>query len=63
MILKDNISAILPSYCILCMIHFILLIQVRVAVHYCGINFADLLMSMGLYQEKPPLPAVFGNFC
>lgn len=34
--------------------------QVRVEVKYCGINFADLLMSMGMYQEKPPLPAVFG---
>jgi hypothetical protein len=30
-------------------------------VHYCGINFADILMAMGMYQEKPPLPAVFGN--
>ena len=37
------------------------MLKVRVAVKYCGINFADILMSMGMYQEKPPLPAVFGN--
>ena len=30
-------------------------------MHYCGINFADILMAMGMYQEKPPLPAVFGQ--
>lgn len=35
--------------------------QVRIGVHYCGINFADILMAMGMYQEKPPLPAVFGG--
>lgn len=30
--------------------------QVRIAVHACGVNFADLLMVKGQYQEKPPLP-------
>ena len=35
--------------------------QVRIGVQYCGINFADILMSMGMYQEKPLLPAVFGG--
>jgi len=29
---------------------------VRVAVHAAGINFADLLIVQGKYQEKPPLP-------
>ncbi|XP_031558901.1 quinone oxidoreductase-like protein 2 homolog [Actinia tenebrosa] len=35
--------------------------QVRVAVHSCGINFADILMCMGKYQEKPELPFVPGS--
>ncbi|XP_020611230.1 quinone oxidoreductase-like protein 2 homolog [Orbicella faveolata] len=35
--------------------------QVRVAVHSCGINFADILMCLGKYQEKPPLPFTPGN--
>lgn len=30
--------------------------QVRVAVHACGVNFADTLMIQGLYQVKPPFP-------
>jgi len=30
--------------------------SVRVAVHAIGVNFADLLMVQGKYQEKPPLP-------
>ncbi|BBK29597.1 NADPH2:quinone reductase [Stella humosa] len=34
--------------------------QVRVAVHAVGINFADGLMVLGQYQEKPPLPFVPG---
>jgi len=29
---------------------------VRVAVHAAGINFADILIVQGKYQEKPPLP-------
>ncbi len=34
--------------------------QVLVAVHAIGINFADGLMVLGQYQEKPPLPFVPG---
>ncbi|GAB1285581.1 Quinone oxidoreductase-like protein 2 [Apodemus speciosus] len=30
--------------------------EVRVDVHFCGINFADILLCRGQYQEKPPLP-------
>ena len=30
--------------------------RVRVAVHAVGVNFADLLIVQGKYQEKPPLP-------
>ncbi|XP_015725308.1 quinone oxidoreductase-like protein 2 isoform X3 [Coturnix japonica] len=30
--------------------------QVRVSVHYCGLNFADILACQGLYQEKHALP-------
>ena len=30
--------------------------QVLIRVHAAGINFADLLMVSGKYQEKPPLP-------
>uniref|UniRef100_A0A8C6ZFI5 Quinone oxidoreductase-like protein 2 n=1 Tax=Nothoprocta perdicaria TaxID=30464 RepID=A0A8C6ZFI5_NOTPE len=30
--------------------------QVRVGVHYCGLNFADILACQGLYQEKHALP-------
>src|SRR5258708_23827356 len=29
---------------------------VRVAVHAIGVNFADLLIVQGKYQEKPALP-------
>lgn len=35
--------------------------QVRIKVHAAGINFGDLLMVQGLYQEKPPLPFVAGS--
>lgn len=35
--------------------------QVRVQVHRAAINFADILMSAGKYQEKPPLPFVAGG--
>lgn len=34
---------------------------VRVAVHAAGINFADLLLVSGQYQEKPPLPFIPGS--
>ena len=30
--------------------------EARVAIHACGLNFADLLMADGKYQEKPALP-------
>ncbi|XP_033105539.1 quinone oxidoreductase-like protein 2 homolog isoform X2 [Anneissia japonica] len=35
--------------------------QVRIAVHSCGINFSDVLLAAGLYQEKPPLPFIPGS--
>lgn len=31
-------------------------LQVRVDVHFCGVNFADILVCRGQYQEKPQLP-------
>lgn len=34
--------------------------QVRVAVRFCGINFADILMRMGLYPGRPKPPFVPG---
>lgn len=34
--------------------------EVRVAVEAAGVNFADLMMRMGLYPDAPPLPAVPG---
>ncbi len=30
--------------------------EVQISVAACGLNFADLLMRDGKYQEKPPLP-------
>ncbi|XP_058516698.1 quinone oxidoreductase-like protein 2 isoform X4 [Ochotona princeps] len=30
--------------------------EVRVDVHFCGVNFVDLLVCRGQYQEKPPVP-------
>ena len=30
--------------------------QVRIAVHACGINFADTLIIQGQYQERPEFP-------
>uniref|UniRef100_F6U1T6 Enoyl reductase (ER) domain-containing protein n=1 Tax=Monodelphis domestica TaxID=13616 RepID=F6U1T6_MONDO len=30
--------------------------EVRVDVHFCGVNFADILTCRGRYQESPPLP-------
>lgn len=35
--------------------------QVRVRVHACSINFPDLLMVAGKYQEKPELPFIPGG--
>ena len=34
--------------------------QVGVRVEAAGVNFADLMMRMGLYPDAPPLPAVPG---
>jgi NADPH:quinone reductase len=34
---------------------------VRLVVHAAGINFADLLLVSGQYQEKPPLPFTPGS--
>jgi NADPH:quinone reductase-like Zn-dependent oxidoreductase len=34
--------------------------EVRVRVAACGVNFADLMMRLGLYPDGPPLPAVPG---
>jgi NADPH2:quinone reductase len=34
--------------------------EVRLAVHAAGVNFADILMVAGTYQEKPPLPFIPG---
>lgn len=34
--------------------------QVRVRIHACGLNFADLLMAKGTYQDTPALPFTLG---
>lgn len=34
--------------------------EARISIHACGLNFADLLMAEGKYQEKPPLPFIPG---
>ncbi|WP_439124685.1 NADPH:quinone oxidoreductase family protein [Marivita sp.] len=34
--------------------------EVRVRIHACGLNFADLLMVKGTYQDTPALPFVLG---
>lgn len=34
--------------------------EVRVRIAACGLNFADLLMMKGQYQERPPLPVTLG---
>lgn len=34
--------------------------ELRLRVAACGLNFADLLMIEGRYQEKPPLPVTLG---
>jgi NADPH:quinone reductase-like Zn-dependent oxidoreductase len=34
--------------------------QVRIAVRAAGVNFADTLARVGLYEDAPPLPAVVG---
>jgi NADPH2:quinone reductase len=34
--------------------------EVLVRIHTCGLNFGDLLIMKGTYQEKPTLPATIG---
>ena len=34
--------------------------QVQVKIAACGVNFADLLMAKGEYQDTPPLPFTLG---
>jgi len=34
--------------------------QVRVKIAACGLNFADLLMVKGTYQDMPPAPFALG---
>ena len=34
--------------------------EVRLEIAACGLNFADLLMLRGQYQERPPLPFIPG---
>ena len=34
--------------------------EVRLKIMTCGLNFADLLMIKGQYQERPPLPMILG---
>ncbi|SFQ56159.1 NADPH2:quinone reductase [Roseivivax halotolerans] len=34
--------------------------EIRVRVETCGLNFADLLMVTGQYQDTPPLPFTLG---
>ncbi|GER07476.1 NADPH:quinone oxidoreductase [Iodidimonas muriae] len=35
--------------------------HIRIGVRACGINFADILIVKGLYQEKPPMPFTPGG--
>lgn len=34
--------------------------EIRVRIHACGLNFADLLMVKGTYQDTPGLPFALG---
>jgi len=34
--------------------------QIRVAIRACGLNFADLLMQKGTYQDTPAAPFTLG---
>jgi len=34
--------------------------EVRIKIEACGLNFGDLLMIGGTYQERPPLPFTLG---
>src|ERR1051325_6669878 len=35
--------------------------SVRIEVHAAGVSFADMLITRGLYQLKPPLPFIPGR--
>ena len=35
--------------------------EVRIRTHACGINFPDLLLVKGEYQDRPPLPFIPGG--
>lgn len=37
--------------------------EVRLAISACGLNFADLLMAQGRYQDRPALPFIPGLEC
>lgn len=37
--------------------------QALVRIHACGLNFADLLMAQGRYQDRPALPFIPGLEC
>lgn len=37
--------------------------EVRLRIYACGLNFADLLMAEGRYQDRPALPFVPGLEC
>jgi NADPH:quinone reductase-like Zn-dependent oxidoreductase len=34
--------------------------QIRIAVEYSGLNFADVHARLGIYQDAPPIPSVLG---
>src|SRR5262245_38932113 len=34
--------------------------QIRIAVTAFGLNYADVMARLGLYQDAPPLPSVLG---
>ncbi|MCB1362349.1 MAG: NADPH:quinone oxidoreductase family protein, partial [Rhodobacteraceae bacterium] len=34
--------------------------EIRLRIRACGLNFADLLMTRGQYQERPEMPFVMG---
>ena len=34
--------------------------QIRLRIHACALNFADLLMIKGTYQDTPPAPFTLG---
>jgi NADPH:quinone reductase-like Zn-dependent oxidoreductase len=34
--------------------------QIRIAVDYSGLNFADVLARLGMYADAPPLPSILG---